>query len=334
MRYSRRAVLAVAIRRKGPPEVLEVFEDMPDPRLRRRDDVLVRVRATSVNPIDTYIRGGVVPLPLLPPRILGGDASGSVEAVGPAVRRFRPGDRVFGLRPYLLGHGCYAERTIFRERELAAAPADIGDVELASVPLVGLTAYQALVDLAGLVAGQRLLVHGGSGGVGSFAIQLGRVLGAHVSATTSPKNAALCRELGASEVFDYREGEYRRLRDLDVVFDTIGAYYRESLPLLRRGGHLVSTVMLGDDERVGFLNLLRHVARRASSLLRRPFGGTSVASVRVRPSGAQLTVIAGHLARGAIRPLVGHVLPLREAARAHAQSQSRRSVGKIVLTVP
>ncbi|MCB9568815.1 MAG: NADP-dependent oxidoreductase [Myxococcales bacterium] len=325
---------AVVVPRRGPPEVMKLIEDHPDPVIRRPDEVLVRVRATSVNPIDTYVRGGVLPMPLRRDHILGGDACGTVEAVGAGVRRFAVGDRVFGLRDYIKGQGCYAELALFREDELAAAPAGLSDEELASIPLVGLTAYQALVDLAGLQAGERVLIHGGSGGVGSFAIQLARALGADVSATASPANAELCRELGAAEVLDYKTHEYRRLQGLDVVFDTIGAYYLESMPLLRRGGRYVSTTVMGNDERVSLVNMLRHGMRMIGSALRAPFGGTRAGAVRVKPNGAELEKIAELLANGAIRPLVAVTLPLAEAAAAHRQSESKRTRGKIVLAIP
>ncbi len=310
-----------------------VIREVADPVIRRGDQLLVRLGATSVNPIDTYLRGGVVPIPLRAPCILGGDGCGVVEAVGAKVRDFAVGDRVFGLRTYISGRGCYAELAIFRERELARAPAGFSDEELASVPLIGLTARQALVDIAGLQAGERVLIHGGSGGVGSFAVQLAKALGATVYATASPRNHDFVGTLGADEVLDYRVGEYRRLRELDVVFDTIGAYYRESVGQLRPGGRFVSTTMLGDDERVSVPNMIRHAARNVLSALRRPFGGTRTSAVRVRPDGAGLRHLAELMRAGAIRPHVSHTFPLEQIAAAHRQSQTKRTVGKIAVTI-
>jgi NADPH:quinone reductase-like Zn-dependent oxidoreductase len=327
------AMRAAVVPRKGPPEVFEVRE-VPDPVLRRADGVLVRVHATSVNPIDTYLRGGLVPAPLRQPFIPGGDACGIVEAIGDRVRDFAVGDRVFGLRPYIGGDGCYAELALFRERELAEAPANLSDAELASVPLVGLTARQALLDIAVLRAGERVLVHGGSGGVGSFAVQLARACEATVYTTASPRNHDFCRELGAHEVLDYRAGEHRQLRDLDVVFDTIGAYYLDSTPSLRaRGGRFVSTTLLGDDERLSPGNFVKHGLRVVASALRSPFGGHKAAAVRVKPDGPGLRHLAGLLESGAIRTHVSHTFPLDQIAEAHRQSQTKRTVGKIVVTI-
>lgn len=323
---------AAVVPRFGRPEVFELRE-VPDPPITRGDQLRVRLGATSVNPIDTYLRGGKIPTLARPPLILGGDGCGVVESVGADVRGFAVGERVFGLRPYIRGEGCYAELAIFRERELAPAPAGRSDAELASVPLVGLTSLQALVDHAGLQPGARLLIHGGSGGVGTIAIQIGKALGATVYATASPRNHALLRELGADEALDYHAGEHRRLRALDVVFDTIGSYYRESLPLLRRGGRLISTTPLGDDERVGLGNLLKHGGRVLASALRAPLGGARAAMVRVRPDGAGMRRIAAWIESGAVRPRLAATYPLEQIAEAHRQSQGKRAVGKIAITI-
>ncbi len=323
---------AAVVTRRGPPEVLELRE-VADPVITRADQLLVRLAATSVNPIDTYLRGGVVPIPMRSPFILGGDGCGVVEAVGAGVRAFAVGERVFGLRPYITGRGCYAELAIFRERALARAPEGFSDEELASVPLVGLTARQALVDIAALQAGERVLIHGGSGGVGSFAVQLAKALGAVVYATASPRNHDFVAGLGADEVLDYRAGEHRRLGELDVVFDTIGAYYRDSFGQLRRGGRFISTTMLGDDERVSVANMLRHAARNLVCALRRPLGGAWARAVRVHPDGAGLQHIAELMRAGAIKPHVSHTFPIEQIAAAHRQSQSKRTVGKIAVTI-
>lgn len=329
-------MLAAIIRRKGPPAVLEVVTDYPRPQLRRPRDVLVRVRATSVNPIDTYLRSGAVPMPLRYPCVLGGDACGVVAEVGADVTQLRPGDRVFGLRPYTRGDGCYAEYALFRDDQLAAAPAALSDAELASVPLVALTAWQGLFGQAGLRPGERVLIHGGSGGVGCFAIQLARHHGCTVYATSSPRNADLCRELGAHQVFDYATVDFAAepaLRALDVVFDTIGGYYPRSRPLLRRGSRFVGTTLLGDSHRADVKNLVLHGARLMKSRLLRPLGAPRLTSVRVVPDGPHLADIAGLMEQGRIRPVVATVLPLSQVRAAHELSQSRRTRGKIVLLI-
>lgn len=331
-------VRAVIIHRRGGPEVLTAVSDHPRPELRRPDEVLVRVLAASVNPLDTLLRKGLLPMPLRFPHVPGCDACGIVEAVGPAVSRFQPGDAVFGLRgQYALRGGCYAEYVTFQERHLARAPNNLTPVEAASLPLVGLTAWQALVETARLTAGQRVLITGGSGGVGSFAVQLAKALGATVYTTCGPTNVQLCRQLGADEVFDYTAGDFSsrpELAGLDVVFDTVGGYYRQGLRVLRRRGWFIGiTVLLSDKPHMTLGNLRQHLGRRVAGQVLVPWGHPQVRTLHVRANGHQLERIRELVERGSLKPLLAATYPLEQVQQAHALSETRRARGKIVLTL-
>src|SRR4051794_15961737 len=209
---------ALAIRRyKAPMEIMDL--PRPEPGA---GDLLVRVRAASVNPIDHKLRdGGVkVLLPYSFPLILGNDLAGDVEAVGPGVTRFKVGDAIYS-RLDKDRIGAFAEYALVRETAAATKPERLDYVQAASLPLVGLTAWQALIDIAQLHAGQKVLIHAGSGGVGTFAIQLAKHLGARVATTASTKNHALVKSLGADLAIDYRTARFEELaQDQDVVFDT------------------------------------------------------------------------------------------------------------------
>ncbi|TWJ16564.1 NADP-dependent oxidoreductase [Geobacter argillaceus] len=234
---------AVRIHTYGGPEVL-VHEEVPLPRP-QNDEVLVRVRATAVNPVDWKIREGYLRemLPHSLPLIMGWDVSGVVEETGPGVTRFNAGDEVFS-RPDLLRDGTYSEYVVIRETEVAFKPESIDHIHAAAIPLAGITAWKSLIEAAGLSAGQRVLIHGAAGGVGSYAVQLAKWQGAHVIATASEHNHDYLHGLGADEMIDYRSMPFEdTIRDVDAVFDTIGGDTQErSWQVLKKGGILVSIV--------------------------------------------------------------------------------------------
>lgn len=326
---------AVVIRRRGGPEVLEIVRDHPEPRVRGPHDVVVRVAAASVNPVDTYLRAGKVPVPLRYPWILGGDACGTVEAVGSAVTRFAVGARVLGLLDYVRRPGCYAERALFRESELVPAPDGVDDVQLAALPLVALTAWQALIDTAGLAPGARVLIAGGGGGIGSVAIPIAKAHGAHVLVLASEASRPECLARGADEVIDYRDSEALasdpRLDGLDVILDAVGGYYPKTIARLRSGGTFVTITSLADDEAYTFANAVQHVGRLASTRVAGLFGGPRVRSVGVRPSGERLARILALVERGALPLPAVKTMRLDEAADAHRALETRRTKGKLVL---
>lgn len=306
---------AVCIHEYGGPDVLRL-EDAPIP-VPAAGEVLIRVHAAGINPVDWKIREGRLQgrvehrLPL----ILGWDVAGVIEALGPGVTQFKIGDAVYA-RPDIARDGGYAEYIAVRASEVALKPKSLDFIHAAAVPLAALTAWQALFDAAKLVAGQKILVHAGAGGVGSYAVQFAHWKGARVIATASARNADLVRSLGADQVIDYTQARFEdEVRDLDVVFDTVGEEVQQrSWQVLKKGGILVSILALTvpDD-----------VAAR----------GLRSAYVFVQPNAAQLGQIAELIDGGHVKPVVETVLPLSEVRQAHILSQSRHARGKIVLRV-
>lgn len=233
---------AIQMHEFGPESVLR-YEEVQRPEV-SGGEILVRVAATSVNALDLKLREGVLrgfmdfPLPL----ILGCDVAGAVEGIGEGVTRFKPGDRVFGMPAKEVG--MYAEYAVLKEPELAHLPDGLDFDRAASLPTAGLTAWQGLFDIDGLKQGQSILIHGASGGVGSFALQLAKWKGCRVAATASTDKLAFVQALGADQVIDYRTSNFEeQVRDMDMVLDVIGGETRErSWRTLKRGGVLVSTV--------------------------------------------------------------------------------------------
>lgn len=306
---------AVSISRFGGPEVLRV-EEVPRPAP-GPGELLVRVHAAAVNPVDTGVRAGQsqgiagARLPYIP----GYDLSGVVAEVGEGVTRFAPGDEVFAML-HLRRGGAYAEYAIVKDAEAAAKPVSVSHAEAASLPLVALTVWQAFFDTADLQPGQTVLIHAGAGGVGSAAIQIAKWRGARVIATASARNHDFMRSLGADVVIDYTTERFEDIaRDVDVVLDPIGGDTQvRSLETLRDGGILVGLMGLTGQARSPARNV------RATAIL-------------VDPDSAQLRRIAGLVDSGDLRPVVSHLLPLEQAAEAHRQSETRRTRGKIVLEV-
>jgi NADPH:quinone reductase-like Zn-dependent oxidoreductase len=333
-------VRALVIHRYGGPDKM-VIEDRPAPAVGPRD-ALIRVRAASLNPLDFKLRqGGPVRFVLEPafPIILGCDVAGVVEQVGGEVSRFRAGDEVFA-RLEKSRMGGLAELVAADHSVIAPRPRNVSMEEAASIPLAGLTALQALRDVARVQPGQRVLIHAGAGGVGSLAVQIAHKLGAHVLTTCSGGNADLVRSLGADEVIDYtRENVGDRAGDLDAVLDTLGgASELTSLALCRRGGVVVGIGGMPDADFVRdwmpswFRPLVWLVtARRRRAAAR---AGASFRYLFMRPDGAQLAELAGWIEDGSLRPLVHRVYPLADAHQAFAELERGHTRGKIVVTPP
>ena len=329
---------AARIHAYGGPEVFRV-EDAPDP-VPGPDDVLIEVHASSVNPIDTKIRNGTFRLALRYrlPRILGLDVSGVVRSVGANVTRWKPGDEVWsspGPKP----EGTYAELTCLPAADLGRKPSNLSHQEAASLPLVALTAWQALVDRANVQPGERVLVQAGSGGVGSVAIQIAKHLGAWVAATCSGRNVELVASLGADRVIDYTQEAFEEvLSDLDVVLDTLGPdAMKRARKALKRRGRLVG-VTPDLPSKVKRYGPLLGLAATGVTIVSHKVGarcgpGVRSSFVTRRPDGAQLDLLAGLCEAGAIRPLIDRVLPLDAIAEAHAYSETGRARGKIVIAV-
>ncbi|MFH8977903.1 NADP-dependent oxidoreductase [Streptomyces sp. NPDC017890] len=300
----------------GGPEVLkEVRPRRPEPR---PNEVLVRVRAAGVNPTDWKHRanGGFLGEP---PFVLGWDVSGVVEAVGIGVAAFRPGDEVFGMLSYPFGHGSHAEYVTAPARTFAPKPSVIDHVQAGALPLVSLTAWQALVERADLRPGQRVLIHAAAGGVGHVAVQIAKARGAHVIGTASAGKHEFLRSLGADETVDYRETDFAEaVKDVDVVLDTIGGDTSlRSLRVLRPGGVVVSILPVGSDE---FYEEAERLGVRAVRML-------------VDADRAGMREIAGLVESGKLRATIARTFPLADAAEAHALGETGRTTGKLVLVV-
>jgi NADPH:quinone reductase-like Zn-dependent oxidoreductase len=299
----------------GGPEVLTIV-DAPEPRP-RPTEVLLRVTAIGLNPLEARLRAGEFPLIGPPPFILGWDVSGVVEQA--MTWRFRPGDEVFGMPLFPRAANAYAEFVSAPALHLARKPASLSHVEAAALPVVGLTAWQGLVDLAGVTAGDRVLVHGGGGGVGHVAIQIAKALGAHVITTASASKREFVEGLGADEVIDYTTVDFAdTVRDIDVVLDTLGGDAVErSLAVLRPGGHLVTAVAEEDQE---------FVAKSEAA-------GIHFSGIAVDPDPVALRRLVELVDQGQLRVHVQETFPLDRVADAHRMLEGGHLQGKLVLTV-
>ena len=312
--------------------------DMPTPEL-RDDEVLVEVHAAGVNLLDTKIRSGEFKL-ILPyhlPLILGHDVAGVVVKAGARVRQFKPGDAVYA-RVDDFRIGTFAEFVPVKESSLAHKPRNLTMEEAASIPLVGLTAWQALVEKAGLAKGQRVFIQAGSGGVGTFAIQLAKHLGASVATTTSAANAALVKRLGADVVVDYRTQDVETaLHGYDVVLNSQdGKTLAKSLRVLKRGGRLISISGPPDPDfgkeiaAPGFVKLVMRLlswgVRRSARRL-----GVGYSFLFMKARGAQLQQITRLIEDGAFRPVVDKVFPFASTNVALAYAEAGRAKGTVVI---
>lgn len=330
---------AFIVERYGKKRVLRSAE-MPHPDL-RDDEVLVQVHAAGVNQLDVKIRDGEFKL-ILPyrlPLILGHDVAGVVVKVGARVQQFKPGDEVYA-RPDDFRIGTFAEFVAVKEDSLAIKPGNITMEEAASIPLVGLTAWQALVERARLGAGQKVFIQAGSGGVGTLAIQLAKHLGATVATTTSTANAALVKSLGADVVIDYKTQDFEKvLRDYDVVLNSQdGRTLEKSLRILKRGGKLISISGPPDPEfgrEIAAPGFVRLVIRLLSSGIRRKAQGLGIgyAFLFMKANGAQLRLITRLIEAGAIRPVIDRVFPFESTNEAMAYVEAGRAKGKVVIKV-
>jgi NADPH:quinone reductase-like Zn-dependent oxidoreductase len=315
--------------------------DVPEPVVGEHD-VLVQVQAAGLNMLDEKIRAGEFRqlLPYKLPQILGNDVAGTVIGVGAKVQGFRLGDEVYG-RPDKDRIGTFAERIAVAEADLALKPASVSFEEAASLPLVALTAWQALVDRGNLRPGQRVLIHAGSGGVGSVAIQLAKHLGATVATTVSAGNVDFVRELGADLVVDYRGQDFEQLLDgYDLVLDNLGGKNLEkSLRVLRPDGKAIGIAGPPDAafaRELGANPLLRLVMTALSSRIRRHARrlGVTYEFLFMRASGDQLRQITTLVDGGALRPVVGRVFDFDQTAQAVQSLENGGIRGKAVISRP
>ncbi len=304
---------AIVAHEYGPPEVLK-YEDAPRPEP-KENELLVRVVACGVNPADPLVISGRFAkefgthVPLIP----GYDVAGVVEKTGAKVTKFKTGDSVYG---YALFGGGWAEYAVLAENEAALKAKSATFIEAAAVPMGALTAWQGLIDTAKLSAGQTVLIHGGSGGVGNFAIQIAKAKGARVIATASTANQDLLKQLGADVAIDYTKTKFEEVaKDVDVVFDTVGRdTLQRSYPIVKKGG-IVTTIVSRPDP---------------AQLDKYGIRGSSIAS---HPNGDELAEITKLIEAGKIKSIVTRVLPLTDAVKASEQAETHHTRGKIVLKI-
>jgi len=312
--------------------------DMPDPEP-REDEVLIQIHAAGVNPVDSKIRNGEFKsfLRFRLPFILGHDVAGVVVRVGSRVRRFKPGDEVYAADGRA---GAFAEFIAIKEDDVAMKPTALTMAEAASIPLVGLTAWQVLIERAKLKPGQKVLIHAGSGGVGTFAIQLAKHAGATVATTTSTDNVDLVRRLGADVVIDYKKEDFANvLRDYDVVLNNLDKVTLEkSLRVLKPGGQLISISGPPDAafaRSIGASWVVRLVMGALSRGIRAQAKGRQVqySFLFMRANGGQLAQITPLIDNGVIRPVVDRVFPFASTKEAMAYVEAGRAKGKVVVSV-
>jgi NADPH:quinone reductase-like Zn-dependent oxidoreductase len=315
---------AIVIDGYGGSNRLRLVE-RPDPRP-AAGAILVRVRAAGVNPVDWKIRRGDLRLILWLrfPYIPGGDIAGEVVEVGPGVIRFKPGDAVVAFVDLKRGGG-YAELAVVKESASALKPGSLSFVEAASLPIAGVTALQALRDMGGLKEGGSVMINGGAGGVGHFAVQIARALGATVTATCGPSSVAFVESLGAHTVIDYSLEDFTHQPErYNVVFDAVA---KSSFPacrhLLKPGGAYVTTLP--------GLGIFFWAAVQSAAGL---FGRAKRARIRVvRQEGSDLAFLGQLADQGRLRPILGRTFPLERAREAHDESEQGHTRGKIVLEV-
>lgn len=314
--------------------------EMPEPEV-RDNDVLVAIHAASLNPLDAKIRNGEFKL-ILPyrlPLILGNDVAGVVVRVGSRVRGFKPGDEVYA-RPNQDRIGTFADLIAMDQADVALKPGNLTMAEAASIPLVGLTAWQVLIECAKLQKGQKVLIHAGSGGVGTFAIQLAKHIGATVATTTSTANVDLVKGLGADVVIDYKKEDFAQvLNGYDVVLNSQGKDTLEkSLKVLKPGGKLISISGPPDlafAKESGLNCFLRQVMRLLSYGIRSKAArrGISYSFVLMRANGEQLSKITSLIESGVVRPVVDRIFPFHATNAAMDYLATGRAKGKVVITM-
>lgn len=314
--------------------------DMPEPQL-QEDDVLVEIHATAVNVLDSKVRDGEFKflLPYRPPFILGYDVAGIVTRVGSKVRAFKPGDAVYA-RPRDPRVGTFAQFIAINEADVALKPTTLSMEEAASIPLVGLTAWQALAEVAKLKPGQKVFIQAGSGGVGTFAIQLAKHLGATVATTTSAGNVDLVESLGADVVIDYKTQDFEKvLSGYDLVLNSQDTKTLEkSLRVLKPGGLLISISGPPDPafaREFGLNPFLKLVMRLISRGVRKKARnlGVRYSFLFMRADGKQLGDITALIEAGVIRPVVDKTFPFAMTGDALTYVETGRAKGKVVISV-
>ena len=329
---------AYVLTRYGGPDAA-VLREVPDPRA-GPGELLVRVHAAGLNPVDFKTRQGMLK-PILRyalPVVMGNELAGTVEAVGDGVTRFAPGDRVFARVPKG-AMGAFAELAVLPEDVVAAMPDGLDFATAAGVPLAGLTALQALRDELHLAPGSRVFIPGGAGGVGTFAIQIAKWLGAEVTTTASPRGRALVERLGADVVLDYTTQRFEDcLQDMDGVFDLLGGdTLRKSFGIVKRGGMVVS--IAGMPEPVTARQDLGRGAGLATLFWFASFGsraearrhGVTYRYLFMHPSGAELAELGQLIEDGKLKPVIDRVFPFAEIDQAFAYLESGRAKGKVVV---
>ena len=306
---------AVVINEYGGPEVLK-YQDAPQPEP-KDDEILVRVIAAAVNPVDTYVRQGMFGKRALDngPAILGYDITGVVEKTGANIKRFKTGDAVYCYLSVMRGGG-YAEFAVAKESESALKPKNISFEEAAAVPLAATTAWQALIDSAKIDKGQTVLIHGGSGGVGSFAIQIAKARGAKVIATASTAHQSTLKQLGVDQAIDYTTAKFEdAVKDVDVVLNCVRAdALGRSYGVAKKGGIIVSITDEPDQT---------ECAKRSLQCSR----------LGAHPEAKVLEELTKLIEAGKMKSIVSQTLPLADVSKAHQQIETHHTLGKIVLKV-
>ncbi|MCP1320860.1 NADPH:quinone reductase [Bacillus thuringiensis] len=314
--------------------------EVPTPEIKEYE-VLAEIHAASINPIDFKIRDGKVKMLLKyeMPLILGNDFAGVITKVGSKVTRFKVGDAIYA-RPRKNKIGTFAEYIAIHEDDIALKPKNLSFEEAASIPLVGLTSYQALHDIMQLQKGQKILIHAGSGGVGTFAIQLAKIMGATVTTTASEAGANLVTSLGADEIINYKTEKFEDiLKNYDAVFDTIGgATLEKSFNIIKSRGNIVSVsgmpnARFGKEFGSGFFKtLLFSLASKKLTALEKKHTA-QYSFLFMKPSGDQLRTIANYIEAGKIKPVIDRVFPFEDAQKAMEYSESGRAKGKIIVKI-
>ncbi|KXY39962.1 NADPH:quinone reductase [Bacillus cereus] len=314
--------------------------EMPTPEINEYE-VLAEIHAASINPIDFKIRDGKVKLLLKykMPLILGNDFSGVIVKVGTKVTQFKVGDEIYA-RPRKDKIGTFAEYIAIHEDDIALKPKNLTFEEAASIPLVGLTSYQALHDIMQLQKGQKILIHAGSGGVGTFAIQLAKIMGATVATTTSEAGENLVKSLGADEIINYKKEKFEDiLKNYDAVFDTLGGTTLEkSFDIIKSEGNIVSVsgmpnARFGKEFGSGFFKtLLFSLASKKLTALEKKHNA-QYSFLFMKPSGDQLRIIAKYIESGQIKPIIDRIFPFEDTQKAMEYSESGRAKGKIIVKI-
>ncbi|TKC19060.1 NADP-dependent oxidoreductase [Robertmurraya kyonggiensis] len=314
--------------------------EIPTPKIGEHE-VLAEIHAASINPIDFKIRDGKVKMLLKykMPLILGNDFSGVVVKVGSKVTRFKIGDEIYA-RPRKDNIGTFAEYIAIHEDDIALKPKNLSFEEAASIPLVGLTSYQAFHDIIQLQKGQKILIHAGAGGVGTFAIQLAKLMGTTVATTASEVGAKLVESLGADEIINYKTEKFEeKLKNYDAVFDTLGGKNLEkSFEVIKDGGKIVSVSGLpnarfAQEYGSGFLKqMLFSLASSKLTALEKKHN-VQYSFLFMKPSGEQLRTIANYIEGGKIKPVIDRVFPFEDAQKAMEYAELGRAKGKIIVKI-